>query len=111
MSCCSDPHCEWWIGNDGENYLKGDYVNCDNPCRLPDDSIVDILRSIPEALESFYRLLGSMEPDEQARLRELLHGITLTPVESPKDEEDRFQNRWNTQGIHTAGPYGGTGCG
>ena len=107
MSGCGG--CEWWIGNDGVNYLKGDCVNCDNPPRLPAEWIVCMIQTIPEARASFFRLLGSMEPDEQDRLRALLLGDALNPVIPPKDREDAFQHRQNTQGIHTVGPLGGLG--
>jgi len=108
MTCCDG---EWWIADTGENYLKGDYVDCHNPLRLPDEWIVAFIREIPEARASFFRLLGSMLPDEQVRLRGLLEGDTLTPLVDPKTHEDNFQHVMNVQGIHTVGPYGGTGFG
>ena len=106
MTCCKGGG-EWWFADTGENYLKGDLVNCENPPRLPDDWIIEFIRDIPEARASFFRLLGSMLPDEQARLRGLIAGNTLTPDEDPKTVEDNFQHSFNTRGIHTAGPYGG----
>ena len=102
--------CEWWIGTNGINYLKGDCVNCDNPPLLCDDWIVCMIAQIPEAMASFLRLLPNMTPDEQDRLRFLLSAATDGPLPS-KEREDRFQRRQNTQGIRTVGPLGGVGYG
>lgn len=100
--------CEWWIGTGGVNYLKGDYVNCDNPPLLCDEWIVEILRTNQTARASFLRILGNMLPDEQIRLRTLLEAAT-DPAPDPRDVEDAFQRGLNTKGIHTVGRLGGVG--
>jgi len=101
---------EWWIDDAGRNTLKGVYDDPDNPVVLPDEYILDFLRTIPEARESFNRLYPTMLPEEKERLDTLsMSALYIQP--DIKVVEDRFQARQNTVGIHTTGPNGGTRLG
>ena len=98
---------EWWLNNVGQNLLAGVTDSTTNPPALPDDYILDFLTRIPEARESFNRLLGNMLPAEQVRL-EVLSEMAALRVTPEKDVSDNLQRTLNTAGIHTTGPYGGT---
>ena len=60
---------EWWLTDIGQNLLAGSYVDADNPILLDDEQILDFLRRIPAARESFNRLFPSMDSSSQERLR------------------------------------------
>jgi len=94
---------EWWVSNEGANLLKGVEDDEDNPILLEDNAIVDFLRQIPAARDSFNRLYPTMLPDEKVRLVALARSATHT-VESPLQASDSFQNKLNRQGIHLERP-------
>lgn len=100
---------EWWINDTGDNTLKGVEGDDCNPPRLPDCMIYDLLRTIPEARESFNRLYPKMLPAERVRLDEITQGIVTYVVDDPKFIEDNFQHEQNTPGVQTKGPKGGMG--
>lgn len=101
---------EWWINNSGLNLLKGAEGDDDNPRRLTDDQIIDFLRRIPAARDSFERLVPTMLEDEQERLRGLAVSAFYL-ASDPKTIEDAFQSRQNKAGVRTTGPRGGTRIG
>ena len=97
---------DWWYNNSGLNLLKGVVGDEDNPIRLPDASIVNFLRRIPAARDSFNRLVPNMLEDEQIRLRKLAE--SCTHLDTGYLYEDEYQSRQNAQGVRTAGRFGGT---
>jgi len=99
---------EWWFNNSGLNLLKGVEGDPDNPIRLSSAYIVDFLRRIPAARDSFNRLVPTMLEGEQTRLRALVAGWVQYALPDDKALEDRFQAAQNTVGIRTTGKYGGT---
>lgn len=99
---------EWWYNNSGLNLLKGVEGDTDNPIRLPDATIIQFLRTIPAARDSFNRLVPTMLPEEQDRLRGAIAVSATYMLPDYKQAEDRFQARQNTVGVRTAGRYGGT---
>lgn len=101
---------EWWINNSGQNMLAGVEDDESNPPRLPHDFIIDFLRRIPEARDSFNRLFGQMTEDEQGRLAAIAQAAEFM-VTDPTAVEDGFQSALNKAGIQTAGPRGGTRAG
>lgn len=94
---------EWWMSNEGRNMLKGVEDDEDNPIQLEDAAIVDFLRQIPAARDSFDRLYPQMLPDEKTRLAALARSATHM-VESPMQASDSFQNKLNRQGVHLERP-------
>lgn len=97
---------DWWYNNSGLNLLKGIEGDDTNPIRLPDASIIDFLRRIPAARDSFNRLVPNMLEDEQVRLRKLAE--SCQHLDEGYRYEDAFQNSQNRQGIRTTGRFGGT---
>lgn len=97
---------EWWVDGAGRNLLRGVPGDEDNPPLLPEDYIIDFLRHVPAARESFNRLYPTMLPEERERLDILAQSAGNLTI-SPKTRSDRFQRSQNTVGIHTTGPYGG----
>lgn len=100
---------EWWINNIGQNMLKGIPGDTDNPAFLPDAYILDFLARIPEARNSFERLLPLLSSEEQSRLSQLKqsafkHQNFLDPIVVA----DTIQAKQNRLGIRTVGKYGGT---
>jgi hypothetical protein len=102
---------EWWDSDTGENMLAGVDGDLANPVRLPDDYIVSFLQRIPAARDSFNRMVGNMLPEEQERLYRLYQSAIGNEVADPVILSDTFQNQWNTQGVKTCGPRGGTRIG
>ncbi len=102
---------EWWDNNSGLNLLKGVEGDDSNRPRLTDEQIISFLRRIPAARESFERVVPSMLPLERARLEAMVSGSAQYMQVDPTDIRDDFQNRWNRQGVRTAGPRGGTRIG
>jgi len=98
---------EWWFNNSGLNLLKGVAGDETNPIRLPDASIIDFLRRIPAARDSFNRLVPTMLEDEQTRLRAIASGTAkyMTSEYLYADNEQSMQNR---MGVRTTGKFGGT---
>lgn len=99
---------EWWMDGERNNLggIPSDGVTI-NTAILPDHFIVDFLRRIPAARDSFERLVPTMSPEEQTRLQRLWDSAMAREL-SDSIRDDRFQNRWNRQGVRTAGRYGGT---
>lgn len=97
---------EWWFNNSGLNLLKGVEGDTSNPIRLSDATIVLFLRTIPAARSSFNRVVPSMLEDEQIRLRAIAEGSAQYML--PVAVDDAFQHRLNTEGVRTAGRFGGT---
>lgn len=98
---------EWWFNNSGLNLLKGVEDDTDNPPRLPVDFIIDFLRRIPAARDSFNRLVPNMLEGEQERLRAMVSSANLI-MPDYKAVEDAFQAAHNKVGVRTTGRYGGT---
>lgn len=98
---------EWWVNDVGINLLKGVWDDEENPPKLSDETIIDLLRRIPDARESFNRLYPTMLPEEQARLDVIAEGAEFV-IRDYKTLFDDFQRRQNTVGIHTTGPHGGS---
>jgi hypothetical protein len=98
---------EWWFNNSGDNLLKGVEGDTTNPIRLSDTVLVDFLRRIPAARESFNRLVPNMLEDEQTRLREVIAGSAQN-LSLDYLREDSFQSLLNKAGVRTAGRFGGT---
>lgn len=98
---------EWWFNNSGLNLLKGVAGDEGNPLRLPDESIISFLRSIPAARVSFNLLVPTMLEDEQIRLRAIASGSAKyqTSEYLYADNEQAMQNR---MGVRTSGKFGGT---
>jgi len=99
---------EWWYNNSGLNLLKGVDGDDTNPLRLPDATIIEFLRQIPEARLSFNRLVPNMLEDEQIRLRAIASGSAKFVLPDYKHVEDEFQARQNKTGVRTVGRFGGT---
>ena len=98
---------EWWFDNSGQNLLKGVVGDVNNHIRLADEAIVDFLMEIQDARDSFNRLVPTMLPAEQDRLKALIAGApTLAPLIHDR-VSDNFQHRMNTMSIRTSGPRGG----
>jgi len=97
---------EWWINNSGLNLLKGVEDDEDNPPRLTDAFIVDFLRRIPAARDSFNRLVPNMLEEEQERLLALATSAEFV-MQDPQVVEDAFQASQNKAGVRTTGPRGG----
>lgn len=98
---------EWWYNNSHDNLLKGVNGDENNPIRLTDQYILDFLRHIPAARDSFNRLVPSMLEEEQNRLVGLANSAQRMAVED-KVVEDAFQALQNKAGVRTAGRWGGT---
>lgn len=98
-----EPQREWWFNQVGQNLLKGTVCDPENPPVLKDGYIIDMLRSIPAARDSFNRLFPLMLPEEQTRLNRLALSATYLE-EDGKDREDQFQHRMNTMGVRTRMP-------
>ena len=98
---------EWWFNNSGQNLLKGVEGDESNPPLLADNLIVYFLRLIPEARESYNRVVTSMLEDEQLRLEKVTASAQYI-LPDYQETEDRFQSRQNTAGVRTSGRYGGT---
>lgn len=101
---------EWWISGTGVNMLKGVEDDTTNLPRLRDEVIVDFLRRIPAARDSFNRLYPTMLPEEKERL-DRLSSSAFRRLEDTSTIEDRFQKRLNSAPIRTTGPRGGTRVG
>lgn len=107
---------EWWITPNGTNMLSGlDVFNVEtgmydndetNPAKMNRYDIIDFLKSIPLARASFNRIYPTMSAEEKIRLDEIAKACKFVP-RNPKDVEDTFQRRMNTQGIYTTGKKGG----
>ena len=98
---------EWWFDSAGTNLLRGVPDDEANPPMLEDWLIVKFLSTIPQARESFNRIVKNMLPLEQERLYYLASGLCSQLWVDPRDVEDNFQHRMNTSGIHTCGRTGG----
>ena len=96
----------WWFNNSGLNLLKGDADDPANPIRLPAESIIHFLRSIPAARASFNDIVPTMLPAEQTRLRAIAEGSAKFMYADYKKVEDDFQASQNKAGVH-AGRRGG----
>jgi len=106
----------WWVTPSGVNLLSGlDTYNtetntwdndADDPAKLHRWDIIDFLRRLPAARESFNHLYAKMSVKERVRLDEI---ATAAEFREPthKDKEDTFQSKMNTVGIYTTGPRGG----
>jgi len=101
---------EFWIDNVGQNLLKGIDGDDSNPPRLDLGYILDFLRRIPDARESFNRLFPLLLPEEQERLAPVVQGARYL-IPDYKVAEDDFQRQQNIAGIRTTGPHGGTRIG
>lgn len=97
---------EWWLNNAGLNLLSGVVGDESNPARLSDEQILDFVRRIPAARESFNRLVPQMLEEEQDRLR-LLAISAQYPMPDLTACEDKFQASQNRAGVRTSGPRGG----
>jgi hypothetical protein len=98
---------DWWIADDGDNWLKGVENDPDNPIRLTNALIASLLSSIPEARDSFNYWFPLMLPREQERLLIVIQGLPQLLALDPVAYSDNFQYIINTAGIHVAGPRGG----
>jgi len=101
---------EWWVDNTGQNLLKGVEGDELNPIRLDDSFIIDLLRRIPAARDSFNRLAPTMLPEEQERLEEIAQAAAFLQKDYQEASDD-FQGQQNTAGIRTTGSRGGTRIG
>ena len=99
---------EWWFNNSGENLLKGVEGDESNPIRLSENLVVYFLRLIPEARESFNRVVPTMLEEEQLRLQAMAATSAKFMLPDYKKTEDDFQSRQNKAGVRTSGRYGGT---
>lgn len=97
---------DWWYNNSGLNLLKGVEGDVNNPIRLPSATIIDFLRRIPAARDSFNRLVPNMLEEEQIRLRKLAE--SCPSLDTGYRYEDDFQALQNRQGVRTTGRFGGT---
>lgn len=86
---------EWWINDVGENMLAGDPCDPCNPIRLGDEAIVEFMQHIPAARDSFFRLVPTMLPGEQARLNYLAEGVAGPEPLTWDTITDTFQHRQN----------------
>ena len=106
----------WWQYPNGTNALSGLDIwdeenlrwaaNPDNPAVLDRDTIAHLLRTIPSARLGFNTIYPTMSQEEQARLDEIATSAKFM-IRDPKDVEDAFQRKMNSQGIYTTGPRGG----
>lgn len=107
---------EWWITANGTNMLSGlDSFDSEtgvwendstNPARLHRYHIIEFLKEIPAARDSFNRIYPTMSAEEKLRLDEIAHSSKFR-TKNPKEVEDLFQKRMNTVGIYTTGKRGG----
>ena len=103
---CAD---NFWITKSGVNQLRGCECDPNNPIRLPDIFIVNILQGSNVACDDFDKLWPSLFPCEKERFEILFRDnprykkMFLCPTEA----EDRFQSRMNNIPVHTAGKNGG----
>ena len=103
---------EWWLLEDSsENMLSGVDDDPENPPRLSASRISAFLTTIPEARESFNRLVVNMLPEEQDRLYAIAEGLPTYLALDYQFIQDHFQHVLNTGEVRTAGPRGGTRCG
>jgi hypothetical protein len=98
---------EWWYYDNGMNMLKGVEGDPTNPPLLSDEDIVQFLSLIPEARDSFNRLVPNMLPEEQTRLIALTEGMAQYVALDWQYINDNFQHTLNTQSVRTCGPRGG----
>lgn len=103
---CGQVVASWWISGEGDNLLKGVVGDTDNPPRLKDEMILDFLRRIPAARDSFNELYPSLTTDEQARMDKLAVSATFAMPDLTA-ETDNFMSRLTAGPIRTAGPRGG----
>lgn len=103
----------WWVDETGINYLKGSELDPTNPIRLDDETIIHFLQRIPQAVDDFYNSLPTLLPEEQTRLQNLIEDNPMATlcIADPKTKADNFQKVFNTAGIYTVGPKGGSGYG
>ena len=100
---------EWWVNNVGQNLLKGVVDDVDNPILLDDVYILDFFTRIPASRISYERIYPFLLPAERERIQALY--VRALAAEKNLDEKaffDRVQHKWNTAGIFTSGPKGGT---
>jgi hypothetical protein len=97
----------FWLNKQGQNTLKGSLTNPLNIPVLPDDVILEFLKTYPVARADLFALLPTLELDEQARLQDLIdaHPTILRTDVYPQVEEDRFQSKLNSTRVnnYTAG--------
>jgi hypothetical protein len=93
----------FWLNKQGQNTLKGSLTNPLNPIILPDDIILEFLKTYPSARTDLFALLPTLELDEQARLQDLIdaHPTILRTDVYPQVEEDRFQSKLNSTRVNT----------
>lgn len=119
---------EWWIQDRVQNTLSGipgsevdpmlqALIDSGDPCLdqatldslihgavLPDDAIVDFLRSVPAARDSVCRLLPTMTAEEQERILRLLNGPGATLKPDPSAWDQTFMTRLNGVNQYRTGP-------
>jgi len=108
----------YWEFN-GKNGLRGYFdddgtPNTDNPPVLSDKIIAYALQTSREAREEFNQIYPYLQPEEQARLDDLVdlnpHATDL--IQDPVANSDAIQSAWNYSApIRTTGPRGGKGWG
>lgn len=95
----------FWINAQGANTLKGEYDNPSNPLRLPDDMILEFLKTYPEARNGMHALYPTMTQGEQERLDPFM-GFFKANTPQPEPEqivEDKFQSKVNTLRVNVRG--------
>jgi len=95
----------WWIDANGRNTLRGDPDDPENLPILMDEFIIDSYHRSAQARADFNRMLPSMLPGEQVRLRAILsdNAYLVRPLES-RSADERFQTAMNRIPVYTAGP-------
>lgn len=104
----------WWINAQGKNMLSGVPGDDSNPPALPDSWIVDFLWTNPRARIGYNAIIGSMLPEEQERLNNLIDANPYLKTgyrNDPTVQSDYEQNKWNRAGVRTAGSKGGVNYG
>lgn len=96
---------EFWVDGVGINNLSGIPQDPDNPAILTDAAILDFLTRIPEARNSFNRLVPTMSDEEQERLNNIARMANNGMVIGEIETGDRFQHGWNTRGVRRGGGW------
>jgi hypothetical protein len=95
----------FWINEQGVNTLRGEYDNPSNPLRLPDDIVLEFLKTYPEARNGLHALYPNMTQGERERLESFAAFFKPnTPQPDPEQiVEDKFQTKANDLRVNARG--------
>lgn len=101
----------FWIDNNGRNTLKGVPDDPDNPVILPDEYIINALRTSTLARTDWNKMYPALLPEEQERLDNLVaeNPYLSQLIRDGTAINDAEMRRFNNIPVYTAGPRGGGG--